>query len=863
MGKLESLLNGEYENHILPFFWQHGEEEETLRKYMEVIDNANIKAVCIESRPHPDFAGEGWWKDLDIIFDEAKKRKMKVWILDDSHFPSGFANGALAGNRTELHRQFITYKKIGELSGRFKVEDDYLLCPPHVKTRIEEFVMEDVPLFNDDHCLGFVAVNENDEIKEIADGDMLEGNNIVYGIYTTRDRGPHRNYINMCDKNSVKVFIDTVYEAHYDHYKQYFGNVLEGFFSDEPEIGNGHLYEPRMKLYECDDFPYSKEVDVLLKEKWGDDFLSNLAYIFTEVKDEAKKAQCRIDYMDVVTNCVKNDFSYQIGDWCRAHGVKYIGHSIEDNSKHALTGSSLGHYFRGLKGQSWAGIDDIGGQVLPQKEDAFIKSSLTGNIRNGVFYHFTLAKLAASAADIDPLKKGNAMCEIFGNYGWEAGVYLEKYLIDHFMVRGVNNYVPHAFSPKAFPDPDCPPHFYAHGNNPQYRHFGKLMLYVNRICDLITGGKAIRKVGVLYSGEAEWSCLNYMEEYLVHRVLIENQIDFDILPSDVFYDGEYDFKIEGNKLKVGMGEYDVVIIPEYPVIRNEVTEKLNEFVGQGGKVYAINRIPEIILNGDTKLNAKVIPFEALADKVAELKEVKLSSDGRYIRCMHYKNDYDIYFFINEAADTYEGELRLPYMENAVIYDAWENKAYKLSGQKENDQLVVNIKIEPRKSFIIYADGSRYETVESVEEKLSKLDRQLDLSSFSRSVCKSLDYPSFEDEKEVTVPDVVEEEYPKFGGYIRYSTSISIDSKEAVLEINDLLEGVEVFVNGQSVGIQIVPTYKFDLSPYLKKGENRIDIISATTLERFVEKKPPIPGAPVKEATNILGIRNPVKIFYQS
>lgn len=36
---------------------------------------------------------------------------------------------------------------------------------------------------------------------------------------------------------------------------------------------------------------------------------------------------------------------------------------------HARTGSSLGHYFRGLSGQDMSGIDDIGGQVLPQGED--------------------------------------------------------------------------------------------------------------------------------------------------------------------------------------------------------------------------------------------------------------------------------------------------------------------------------------------------------------------------------------------------------------------------------------------------------------------------------------------------------------
>ena len=68
---LENILNNDIDNHILPFFWQHGEDETTLRKYMEVIDNSNIQVVCVESRPHPDFAGELWWRDLNIIFDEA------------------------------------------------------------------------------------------------------------------------------------------------------------------------------------------------------------------------------------------------------------------------------------------------------------------------------------------------------------------------------------------------------------------------------------------------------------------------------------------------------------------------------------------------------------------------------------------------------------------------------------------------------------------------------------------------------------------------------------------------------------------------------------------------------------------------
>lgn len=80
-------------------------------------------------------------------------------------------------------------------------------------------------------------------------------------------------------------------------------------------------------------------------------------------------AKVRYDYMDVVTWAVEKDFSYQIGNWCRKRGVQYIGHLIEDNNQHSRTGSSLGHYFRGLAGQDMAGIDNIVGQVLPCQEE--------------------------------------------------------------------------------------------------------------------------------------------------------------------------------------------------------------------------------------------------------------------------------------------------------------------------------------------------------------------------------------------------------------------------------------------------------------------------------------------------------------
>ena len=93
--RIHEALVGKQENYILPFFWQHGEDEQTLREYMGVIQDMGIQAVCLESRPHPDFAGPKWWEDMDVILSEARQRNMKVWILDDCHFPTGFANGVM------------------------------------------------------------------------------------------------------------------------------------------------------------------------------------------------------------------------------------------------------------------------------------------------------------------------------------------------------------------------------------------------------------------------------------------------------------------------------------------------------------------------------------------------------------------------------------------------------------------------------------------------------------------------------------------------------------------------------------------------------------------------------------------------
>ena len=111
-------------------------------------------------------------------------------------------------------------------------------------------------------------------------------------------------------------------------------------------------------------------------------------------------------------------------------------------------------------------------------------------------------------------------------------------------------------------------------------------------------------------------------------------------------------------------------------------------------------------------------------------------------------------------------------------------------------------------------------------------------TWKRSICRSIEYPNFGEKKEITLPDLLHEEEPYFSGFVRYENRFEAKAGgQYVLEISDAHEGVEVFVNGTSLGIQIVPTYRYDLSPAVRDGENELVIEVATTLERETAKFP--------------------------
>ncbi|MCX4315064.1 MAG: glycosyl hydrolase [Lachnospiraceae bacterium] len=859
--RLKQVLQEQGDNYILPFFWQHGEEEEVLRDYVRAIHDANIGALCIESRPHEEFGKEKWWQDVDIILEECKNYGMKVWILDDKHFPTGYANGILEGEDASLQRKHLYFNSM-DFCGPMKAVS--LDVKKYVEKRENPFARK-LPFsgnrkprehYADDTLVAVIAapVTEDGAFGEAVDLTDRVGENgclswdvpggmwHIWVIFTTHNAGSRPYYIHMIDKASCAKLIEAVYEPHWEHYKEEFGKTLVGFFSDDISFYNMDGIEHTPNIGGDMPLPWSDEVEQTIKAHFGEEWRSCLSMLWSENEDKQKTSAVRFRYMDTITKLVQENFSNQIGDWCRGHGVQYIGHGIDEEEFHSRIGRGLGHFFRSLDGETMGGIDAIVGQVTPGGDHY----SLEG--RNGEANHFTLAKLGSSHGHIDPKKNGNTMCEVFGAFGWGESLRTMKFITDHFLVNGVNYYVPHAFSPKAYPDPDCPPHFYAHGYNPLYRPFGKLMAYMNRVCHLISGGRHIAPVAMLYHAESEWAGA-YMATDRPARILQENQIDFDILPADVFAErNRFLTQLFAGKLAVNKEEYRVLVIPYAQYITKETAQFITEAKEAGFPVWFLKGLPEGICGSEEALpeavlHCPVVSLETLPEVMKQAGYVDVSSDIffprlRYYRYRHEQSEQEeaskeLYLLANlDTAETYSGRLYLPTRAVPTLYDTQCNVLRPLSYTLYKEGVQIELTLPAYQSAVVVfgCEDEKVTALPTAEGTAIVLD-----GSWRVSVCHSKTYPQFREPKVVEATGGFQGYQtidPDFSGFIAYETKADLSGAKALV-LEEVSDAAEVFVNGKSLGIQYCPPFLYDLREIAAEGESELRIEVATTLEREV------------------------------
>lgn len=566
---------------ILPFLWIKGETNEELEKELQAMLDMGISSFVIESRIHHEFCKESWFEEIDYIMEFAHSHNMRVWLLDDISYPTGVANGLLfdkGENRKSRRVKALRTDIAGKRSD--------------VKVRIQ------LDAQFDERLIGVYLAKRDEKSHSLYEpvditkqvyGDYVyldteEGYYSIIAVIETSAHWEREGYIDMLDPLSVRALIEAVYEPHYKRYGEYFGNTFCGFFSDEPRFNCSaykpgtvkHAYDGKIGRYGMA-YPWNQEI----YEKLGTD--SSVLSLWFEMGESTANIRCK--YMELITDCYAQNFVEQLSQWCRERGVLYTGHIIEDMDAHTSIMCSAGHYFKAMKSADIASVDVVLHQIISMENDGnHIAKYLAPGYSDSGFFNYTLMKLASSCAHLDAHKQGRALCEIFGAYGWGESMKEMIYLANHALVRGINYFIPHAFTSE-FDNKDCPPHFYAGGLNPSNNSYKLLFDYMNRVSGIFTEGKALIDVAVLYHAQAEWSGGCYDTCDVIAKELMQNQIDFDFVDFEALSQGVS----TDDQFVIGDNTYKILIVPYYeklPEQYEHILEKYSStvvYAEQGGR----------------------------------------------------------------------------------------------------------------------------------------------------------------------------------------------------------------------------------------------------------------------------------------
>ncbi|WP_391572623.1 glycosylhydrolase-like jelly roll fold domain-containing protein [Cohnella sp.] len=872
--QLQELLRGEERNYILPFLWQRGEEEAVIREELARIREAGIRAVCVESRPHPDMLGPKWWRDMDIIMDEARTHGMQIWVFDDDHFPTGHAAGKVKEAPLEHQRQFLSERRIDARGP--DPEASFLLRPWSV---LDGARPVGAAAARRDPATGkldgeFLPIDLETSVQDgVLYWPVPEGFWTICLFVVTREGGDDRrkDYLNPIVPESTQILIDTIYEAYYARYKDDFGATFAGFFSDEPGFYNSKasydyasgLGNAKMAL------PWRDDLLELLEAEYGPTVRQHLPLMWHEGGPHT--FAMRYAYMNVVSKLYAEHFSGRIGRWCQERGVAYIGHLMEDNNVHARLGCGAGHFFRALQGQDMSGLDVVLWQIVPGFDE--MSFSWMGGETDSVFFHYGMTKLAASLGHLDPRKRGRTFCEIFGAYGWAEGLKLMKWLTDHMLVRGVNHFVPHAFSQKEFPDWDCPPHFYARGYNPQFRHYGLLNAYTNRLCHLLNDGQHVATAGVLYHAEAEWSGEAMLFQEPVKQ-LMQNQIDCDVLPADVLLRSSV---MEG-ELAVHEERYRCLIVPYAEALPIELIAKLSELAESGLRVVFVDSLPkrasqvvpyaEPLRRLEDQAKISVVPLLHLADALRDwgMYELETSDRQPYLRTYQYRHDrLEVVMLFNEhPEETLNTRVILPGEGAWLRYDAFGNTLGRVG---EGRHYTYDLTLSAYESAVLLRippdDEDKYPVRKGkTAPTLEATSRLIEPTEWRVSLATAQDYPEFKLWGTLTSLRNLgsRELLPRFSGTMKYECQVQDEeaADSVWLDLGRAYETAQVWVNGREAGVRLCAPYVWDISELWRQGTNELTVEVTNTLakdqqdwfSKFVQQEPS-------------GLLGPVRLLRQS
>lgn len=636
-------------NTIKPFWsWNDRLEKEELVKQIELMKESGIEGFFMHARGglKTEYMGEDWFDCIKACIDKADELNMEAWAYDENGWPSGFASGAVPKKSVDFQQK-----------------------------KLETAILNKGDILPE-NLLGLYRVSENG-FKSI---NIAE--NGCFAVYYTVN--PY--YIDTFNKDAVKCFIAETHEKYYERFGDRFGKSLKGFFTDEPQYGNGAT-------------PWSTLFPELFLKEYGYSLTDNLPLLYFDL-DGAEKF--RSDFYNMAAKQFRTSFIKQMYDWCTEHGCRLTGHMMNENNFSSQLGATGGvmacyEYFHE------PGIDWLGRKI----STPFIPKQL-GSV--------------ARQLGRKTLTESFALC------GWDVSLNELKWIMQWQMVNGVTSLCPHleGYSLRGERKRDYPASVFYQlpWFKDAYKPFAEFICKTGAVLDEGREEAPILLIEPLQTAYIKHNPKNEKE-------INELQSNFENITNELsgnhmlYHYGdesitEHFGSVKNNRLIIGKCEYSTVIMPYMLSLTESTLKLLTEFSQNGGKLYFIGEMPSLV-NGVKDERLKYLKAEK-ADLNAIKKEygfADITTDGKENKNIHYTkrvtdNGDRIYYLVNLSDEEQTVTV------NTNLYDVITEKAAETDGKLtfapyESFMLISSETVKPEK-----ADGRKTEYISiSREFKVSE------------------------------------------------------------------------------------------------------------------------------------------------
>ncbi|MDO4284446.1 MAG: hypothetical protein Q4C60_03835 [Eubacteriales bacterium] len=482
------------------------------------------------------YLSKEWFDRCRTAAGQAKKLGMQAWIYDEDGWPSGFAGGLVNGKGEEYCGKYFNFTET-----KPKEEESARVIAAFVKKE-ESYVP----------C-------ENGE-----EGATL------WAVYQVEP-----NYADMLSHKAVREFIDVTYERYKEELGEYFGTVVPGFFTDEPQYaGKG--------------FPYSAELPEYFYARNHRRMEAELYRLMPQMQDEESE-KYRICFWETIQAMMRENFSRQIGDWCEENHVIFTGHYPGEDSllqQLSCTAGVMPKY----EHMQMPGIDHLGRRITS----------------------LLLTKQVGSAAKQNGQKK--ILSETFGCAGWNIPFQDMCYIWAWQALQGVNVPVLHigAYSMAGIRKRDYPA-FFSY-QEPWWDCFGHMSGWMSGLASEMAWGRWQEKVLVISPMESIYAmhsanrrsdrerslCASYR---LLCDHLTNIQVGFDLGDETMIVEKG---AVENGTFRIGCCAYEIVVVAETDRLKETTWGFLEEFRRQGGTVVFTETVPERNGRKEQEVNCPVI-----------------------------------------------------------------------------------------------------------------------------------------------------------------------------------------------------------------------------------------------------------------